>query len=96
MNRQYQETWFVVVDEKRNLLGNMSAESVDLFTNNTVGEFISEAVTRIENILRDRDWENLKVYSDISSRRSISPDTFVDGLGHLGWQPLVIVAPKRE
>ena len=95
MRREYQETWFIVVDENREILGNMQTDSVDMFTDNTVGEFLTTAKLGLPNILRDRDSGNLKVYVDIQSGIPLPEDTPVGGYGYLYEDPLVIFAPRQ-
>ena len=96
MKREYQETWFIVVDENREILGNMQTDSVDMFTDSTVGEFLASAKLGLQNILRNRDSGNLKVYVDIQSDIPLPEDTPVGGYGYLYEDPLVIVVRETR
>jgi hypothetical protein len=91
-----QETWFIVVDQDRNVIGGMSADCVKMSRSDTVQTFLAAALPLLSNILRCGDMKNLKVCRDIDSNDDLSEDTSVWGLGVIAPNPLVIVAGEQE
>jgi hypothetical protein len=89
-----QDTWFIVVDQARSVIGEMSVECVKMSPSDTVKTFLAAALPLVPNILRNRDQKNLKVYHDFNSGEHIPEESRIWGMGVAGPAPLGIVAGK--